>query len=105
MFNSKKGIPQQLFKSKKAARWEHFTAKTQEEGTTNVIKQDQIECACKGFAWLRTTGVTITEKYNMEMLTRHDLWRVIEGERTKIRCRRCTGSSEPKLEKQLRKNM
>ena len=53
---------------------------------------------CRSFAWLPAgLATTIKDKYNMKMYRGHDLWRLIEAERTTVWCEMCAGHAEHKL--------
>ena len=72
-----------ILEVRKATRWEQLAAKTP-KGSKNKLK------ASVHFSWLQE-GLAIAQRetLNMEMPRGSDLWRMAEGERTRVRCRRC----------------
>ena len=43
-------------------------------------------------------AIAIEQQYNMELLRRHELGRMMERARTRVRCRRCPGNAEHNFE-------
>ena len=94
------------YSKSKSAKWEHMAVKAHEGSryvSTKCGKKVQArtnECKCEGSVLLQTRlAITMKEKYKIKMFKGHVLRRMIEGERTRVWCRRCAGYAEPKLVK------
>ena len=64
---------------------------------------ESVKDNCQGFSWLQTRlPITIEATYDIQMLNRHDMWRVIEGDRIRVRCRMWAGYAEHTIGKVFR---
>ena len=63
--------------------WEPQSKKTASLRVTTYGDRAGIKSKCRRFSWLQPgLAITFKERYNIKMLERHDIWRVIDGDRT-----------------------